>query len=77
MAKSMRVLDFLSKISPSSDDIPVMIKDGPTMIGEARSLQWLYSHGSPGILEARLEQVDISREEIVLQVRIKAYNTRV
>lgn len=76
MAKSMRVLEFLSKIGPSSDDIPVTIKEGINTLGTAQSLRWLEAHGSPGILEAQLEHADIGREGITLQIRLKAYNTK-
>lgn len=77
MAKSMKVLDFLMKIGGASDDIPVSIKEGSKELGTARSLHWLETHGSPGVLEARLEYAVIGRENITLQVRLKDYNTKI
>lgn len=76
MAKSMNVLTFLGKIAVSSDDIPVVVKDGARELGTAKSLRWLELHGSPGILEARLEYAIIGRESVTLQIRLKDYNTK-
>lgn len=77
MAKSMNVLTFLGKIAASSDDIPVVVKDGARELGTAKSLRWLELHGSPGILEARLEYAIIGRESVILQIRLKDYNTKI
>lgn len=77
MARSMSVLTFLTKIGASSDDIPVVVKEGPKELGTAKSLRWLELHGSPGILEARLEYVVIGRETITMQMRLKDYNTKI
>ena len=57
-------------------DIPVTVKEGPKTIGTAKSLRWLELHGSPGVLEARLEYAVIGRQEITLQIRLKDYNTK-
>ena len=73
----MKVLDFLMKIGGASDDIPVSVKEGTKEIGTAKSLRWLELHGSPGILEARLEFAVIGRDSITLQVRFKDYNTKI
>lgn len=77
MAKSMNVLTFLGKIGAASDDIPVTVKEGPKELGTTKSLRWLELHGSPGILEARLEYAVIGREGITLQIRLKDYNTKI
>ena len=77
MAKSMKVLTFLAKIGAASDDIPVVVKEGPKELGTAKSLRWLELHGSPGILEARLEYANVGREKITLQIRLKDYNTKI
>ena len=76
MAKRLNVLSFLCCIGAASDDIPVTVKEGPKTIGTAKSLRWLELHGSPGILEARLEYAVIGRQEITLQSRLKDYNTK-
>mgnify|MGYP001526240668 FL=1 len=52
------------------------VKEGPKTLGTAKSLRWLELHGSPGVLEARLEYAIIGRQEITLQVRLKDYNTK-
>ena len=75
MAKK-NVSSFLCCIGAASDDIPVAVKEGPKTIGTARSLRWLELHGSPGVLEARLEYAVIGRQEITLQIRLKDYNTK-
>ena len=49
---------------------------GAKTLGTAKSLRWLELHGSPGVLEARLEYAIIGRQEITLQVRLKDYNTK-
>ena len=72
MAKK-NVSSFLCCIGAASDDIPV---EGPKTIGTAKSLRWLELHGSPGVLEARLEYAVIGRQEITLQIRLKDYNTK-
>ena len=74
--KRTTVLGFLWCIGAASDDIPVTVKEGSKVLGTAKSLRWLELHGSPGILEARLEYAVIGREEITLQIRLKDYNTK-
>lgn len=75
--KRTAVLGFLWCIGAASDDIPVTVKEGSKVLGTAKSLRWLELHGSPGILEARLEYAVIGREEITLQIRLKDYNTKI
>ena len=74
MAKRPSVLSFLCCIGAASEDIPVTVKEGPKTLGTAKSLR--ERHGSPGVLEARLEYAIIGRQEITLQVRLKDYNTK-
>lgn len=76
MANRLSVLSFLCCIGAASDDIPVTVKEGPKTIGTAKSLRWLELHGSPGVLEARLEYAVIGKQEITLQIRLKDYNTK-
>ena len=76
MAKRPSVLSFLCCIGAASEDIPVTVKEGPKTLGTAKSLRWLELHGSPGVLEARLEYAIIGRQEITLHVRLKDYNTK-
>ena len=76
LAKRLIVLSFLCCIGAASDDIPVTVKEGPKTIGTAKSLRWLELHGSPGVLEARLEYAVIGKQEITLQIRLKDYNTK-
>ena len=62
MAKRPSVLSFLCCIGAASEDIPVTVKEGPKTLGTAKSLRWLELHGSPGVLEARLEYAIIGRQ---------------
>lgn len=69
MAKRMTVLDFATQIGAASDPIPVKIKRGADTIGEAKSLYWIASHGTLGILESKITFATLKRDEIIVQVK--------
>lgn len=67
--KKLTVLDFAIQISAASDPIPVKVKAGFDTIAEAKSLNWLASHGAVGVLESRITFVTITHEEITVYVK--------
>lgn len=66
---------FASQISAVSDAIPVVVKDGPTQIAVFPSLFKLPVMAEPGVLEAKINFVTVTRDQIVIQITPKAYNT--
>ena len=70
--RKLTVLDFAQQISTASDDIPVVVKDGPTTIGQYPNLTKLPTVAPGGVLEAKIRYVASRREAIVFQVRRKA-----
>jgi hypothetical protein len=72
MRKKITVLDFAVLVD-CMDPIPVKIVSGSEIVAKAKSLSWLASHGSPGILESKIMFVTLKREEIFIQIRMKSY----
>lgn len=77
MAKTIKVMEFLSTVGVLSDDIPVTIKHGTDVICKSKSLRWLETHGTPYALEAKLKEIVISRDSIVIQIQPKDYSTKI
>ena len=69
--RKMSVLDFTNKVD--SEDIPIIVREGPNVVGRFRSLRELGSHGMPGILEANIQDVTIGRDEIVIRIKFKSF----
>ena len=74
--KKITVLDFCNQIGAASDEIPVVVKAGPLTIGRFTSLYMLPAASMPGTLEAKINFVTLKRDEIVIQVTLKAYSTK-
>lgn len=74
--KKITVLDFCNQIRVDSEEIPVVIKTGSQKIGRVRSLYKLPTQVMPGLLEAKINYVTLGREEIIMQVTLKDYNTK-
>jgi len=74
--RKITVLDFCNQIGAASDEIPVVIKAGMQEIGHFRSLYKIPTQAMPGVLEAKIAYVTMGREEIIMQVASKDYNTK-
>lgn len=77
MAKKFTVLDFLSVVGSNSDNITVTVKYGTEVVCKARNLRWLSSHGMPYELEAKVKEIDILRDGIVIRVQPKDYSSKI
>lgn len=77
MAKKIKVIEFLSTVGVLSDDIPVIVKHGTDVICKSKSLRWLEAHGTPYELEAKLKEIVISRDSIVIQIQPRDYSTKI
>lgn len=77
MAKNFIVLDFLNAVGMESDDIPVTIKYGTETVCQVNSLRWLFRHGSPYILEAKIKEIDICKDGIIIRIQPKIYNSKI
>lgn len=74
--RKITVLDFCNQIGAASDEIPVVMKAGPLTIGHFASLYMLPAAAMPGMLEAKIDSVTLKRDEIVIQIKPKAFNTK-
>lgn len=74
--RKITVFDFCSQIGAASDEIPVVVKAGMQEIGHFRSLYKIPAQAMPGVLEAKITYVTMGREEIIIQVKLKDYNTK-
>ena len=74
--KKITVLDFCNQIGAASDEIPVVVKAGMREIGRFRSLYKIPAQTMPGVLEAKITYVTMGHEEIIIQVALKDYNTK-
>lgn len=77
MAKKFTVLDFLNVVDTENDDIPVTVKYGLDVVCRAKNLRWLSSHGMPYELEAKIKQVVICQDEIIIRIQPKSYNSKI
>lgn len=74
--RRISVLDFANQIGAASDDIPVVVKFGSDVVGTFNSLFRLASKAAPGILEAKINFVTLTREEITIQASQREYSTK-
>lgn len=77
MAKKFTVLDFLSVVGVRSDNIPVTIKYGTEVVCKAKNLRWLSSHGMPYELEAKVREIDICKDGIMIRIQPKTYSSKI
>lgn len=71
MAKKMTVNDWLNVILPVEEKIETVVRYGPDIVYRAESPSWLSSHGTPGVLEARVLSVEITKARVTIQARPK------
>ena len=71
--RKITVLDFCSRIGIASDEIPVVVKAGINIVGRYRSL---YKQAMPDLLEAKVQSVTSTREEVILQITFKDFSTK-
>lgn len=74
--KKITVFDFCRQIGAASDEIPVVVKAGLQEIGRLRSLYKIPDVAMPGVLEAKINFVTLQRNEIIIQVSLKDFNTK-
>lgn len=74
--KKITVFDFCRQIGAASDEIPVVVKAGMQEIGRFRSLYKIPNVAMPGVLEAKINFVTLQRDEIIIQVSLKDFNTK-
>lgn len=74
--KKITVSDFCNQIGAASDEIPVVVKTGMQEIGRFRSLYKIPAQAMPGVLDAKIAYVTMGREEVIIQVTLKDYNTK-
>lgn len=75
MAK-ITVFDFCRQIGAASDKIPVVVKAGAQVIGRFSSLYSIPSKAAPVVLDAKVNFVTLKCSEIIIQVKLKDYNTK-
>ena len=74
--KKITVSQFCSQIGAASEEVPVVVRAGLQEIGRFRSLFKLPVQAMPGVLEAKISYVTLNREEIIIQVTLKDFNTK-
>ena len=74
--KKITVLDFCNQIGAASEEIPVVVKAGMQEISRFRSLYKIPNVAMPGVLEAKINFVTLQRDEIIIQVSLKDFNTK-
>lgn len=71
MTKRLTVEDWLNVILPTEEKIETVVRYGLDIVCRAESPSWLSSHGTPGVLEARVLSVEITKARITIQARPK------
>ena len=71
MAKRLTVEDWLNVILPAEEKIETVVRYGLDIVCRAENASWLSSHGTPGVLEARVLSVEITKARITIQARPK------
>ena len=66
--KKLTVFDFCSQIGAASDEIPVVVRVGLQEIGHFRSLYQI---------PAKVTFVTVKCTQIIIQVKMKDYNTTI
>ena len=74
--RKITVLDFCSRVGIASDEIPVVVKAGINIVGRYRSLYKLTAQAMPDLLEAKVQSVTSTREEVILQITFKDFSTK-
>lgn len=74
--RKITVLDFCRQIGAASDKIPVVVKDGMQEIGRFNSLYNIPAVAAPGVLDAKVNFVTLKCSEIIIQVKLKDYNSK-
>lgn len=74
--KKLTVFDFVSQIVEDGDEIPVAVRAGLQELGHFHSLRHLRTTAMPGVLEAKINFVTLQRDEIIIQVSLKDFNTK-
>lgn len=74
--KKLTVFDFVSQIVGDGDEIPVAVRAGLQELGRFHSLLHLRTTAMPGVLEAKINFVTLQRDEIIIQVSLKDFNTK-
>lgn len=69
--RRLTVIEWLNSIGDASDKIDTTVRYGATVVCSGQSPQWLASHGPVGPLEARVQFVTITRDEIIIQAKPK------
>lgn len=77
MSKKFMVLDFLNAVGTESDNIPVTVKYGTEIVCQAKSLRWLSSHGTPYVLEAKVKEISICKDDIMIRIQPKTYSSKI
>ena len=68
--RKITVLDFCSRIGIAS------VKAGINIVGRYRSLYKLTAQAMPDLLEAKVQSVTSTREEVILQITFKDFSTK-
>ena len=74
--KADEACDNLSEAVDNLEEVISSIKAGMQEIGHFRSLYKIPAQAMPGVLEAKVTYVTMGREEIIIQVKLKDYNTK-
>ena len=77
------IIDQLEELKGSLEDLQAEeeeyrdnIPENMQEIGHFRSLYKIPAQAMPGVLEAKVTYVTMGREEIIIQVKLKDYNTK-
>ena len=71
MPRRFTVEDWLNISLPTEEKIETVVRYGPDIVCRAESPSWLSSHGSLGVLEARVMSVEITKARITIQAKPK------
>lgn len=66
--KKINVLCFCNQFGAASDEIPVIVRNRSFQLGKYRSLFKLPVTAMPGVLEAKITFVTMTRDLITIQV---------
>ncbi len=76
MAKRITVQELTLLVNIESDDIPVTVKErtvkeNTKTVCQAKSLYWLASHGTSYVLEAKVKELKIGKDNILIYIQPK------
>ena len=74
--RKITAFDVCSPFGAASVEIPVVVIAGMQNFGRFRSLYKIPAQAMPGVLEAKITYVTMGREEIIIQVAVKDYITK-